>query len=64
MSVLVHTQKCAHTLSASGSTVAWFLAPKLACTRLPLAVARAKMWAPAAFPPTKEMAYLIIWWEL
>jgi hypothetical protein len=44
------------TLSASGRMVAWFLAPKLAWTRFPLAVPRAKMWLPAWFPPTKERA--------
>mmetsp|Transcript_54953 Transcript_54953/g.119735 ORF Transcript_54953/g.119735 Transcript_54953/m.119735 type:complete len:257 (+) Transcript_54953:213-983(+) len=44
------------SLLASGSTVAWFLAPRLACTRLPLAVPRAWMYSPAMFPPTKEMA--------
>ncbi len=39
--------------------MAWFLAPILAWTRLPLAVARAKMCAPAALPPTKEMAWVL-----
>lgn len=42
--------------SASGMTVAWFFAPRLACTLLPFFVARSKICSPAAFPPTKETA--------
>mmetsp|Transcript_8533 Transcript_8533/g.26568 ORF Transcript_8533/g.26568 Transcript_8533/m.26568 type:complete len:241 (-) Transcript_8533:460-1182(-) len=44
------------SLSASGMMTPWFLAPRLACTRLPLALPRAWMCSPAALPPTKEMA--------
>jgi len=44
------------SLSASASTTAWFLAPRLACTRAPRRVARAWMCSPAALEPTKEMA--------
>mmetsp|Transcript_81853 Transcript_81853/g.226849 ORF Transcript_81853/g.226849 Transcript_81853/m.226849 type:complete len:213 (-) Transcript_81853:544-1182(-) len=44
------------SLSASGRTTPWFLAPMFACTRFPLAVPRAWMCWPAAFPPTKDMA--------
>ncbi len=43
-------------LLQSGSTAAWFLAPRLACTRLPLAEPREKMYSPALLPPTKLMA--------
>mmetsp|Transcript_91885 Transcript_91885/g.297332 ORF Transcript_91885/g.297332 Transcript_91885/m.297332 type:complete len:202 (+) Transcript_91885:746-1351(+) len=46
------------SLSASGITTPWFLAPMLACTRLPVAVPRAWMCWPAALPPTKEMALI------
>mmetsp|Transcript_103361 Transcript_103361/g.269858 ORF Transcript_103361/g.269858 Transcript_103361/m.269858 type:complete len:200 (+) Transcript_103361:675-1274(+) len=42
--------------SASGSTTAWFLAPRLHCALLPFLPARWWMWAPAALPPTKETA--------
>ena len=43
-------------MSASGRIVAWFFAPRFACTRLPFAVARAWMWWPATSPPTNETA--------
>mmetsp|Transcript_108656 Transcript_108656/g.233957 ORF Transcript_108656/g.233957 Transcript_108656/m.233957 type:complete len:230 (+) Transcript_108656:565-1254(+) len=46
------------SLSQSGMIVAWFLAPRLACTRLPFLVPRSKMYSPAALPPTKEMALI------
>mmetsp|Transcript_21293 Transcript_21293/g.36559 ORF Transcript_21293/g.36559 Transcript_21293/m.36559 type:complete len:211 (+) Transcript_21293:917-1549(+) len=45
-------------LLASGSTTAWFFAPRFAWTRLPWAVARAKMYSPAGLEPTNEMALM------
>mmetsp|Transcript_60668 Transcript_60668/g.161211 ORF Transcript_60668/g.161211 Transcript_60668/m.161211 type:complete len:206 (-) Transcript_60668:623-1240(-) len=46
------------SLSASGITTPWFLAPMFDCTRFPLAVPRAWMCLPAAFPPTNEIALI------
>ena len=45
-------------LFASGKSAAWFLAPRFACTLLPLADARPWMYSPALFDPTKEMALM------
>eukprot|EP00760_Papus_ankaliazontas_P005651 PhM_4_TR12695/c0_g1_i1/m.105198 len=44
------------SLSASGMMTPWFLAPRLAWTRLPCFVPTSWMYSPAALPPTKEMA--------
>src|SRR5262249_4851115 len=45
-------------LLASGRTAAWFFAPRLACTRLPLAEPRVKMYSPARLLPTKLIALI------
>ncbi len=45
-------------LLQSGSTAAWFLAPRLACTRLPFAEPRLKMYSPALLLPTKDTALM------
>mmetsp|Transcript_34434 Transcript_34434/g.93294 ORF Transcript_34434/g.93294 Transcript_34434/m.93294 type:complete len:202 (+) Transcript_34434:627-1232(+) len=44
------------SLLASGRITPWFLAPRFAWTRLPLAVPLAWMCWPAALPPTNEIA--------
>ena len=46
----------AKPMSASGSTIAWFLAPPSACTRLPLALARSCTYLAIGVEPTNEIA--------
>ncbi len=46
----------AKSMSASGSTTAWFFAPPRACTRLPFALARSWMYRAIGVEPTNETA--------
>ena len=46
----------AKSTSASGRTIAWFLAPPSACTRLPLALPRWWMYFAIGVDPTNETA--------
>mmetsp|Transcript_12875 Transcript_12875/g.32497 ORF Transcript_12875/g.32497 Transcript_12875/m.32497 type:complete len:234 (+) Transcript_12875:529-1230(+) len=49
---------------ASGKTTAWFFAPMLLCTRLPLAHPRSYTCLPAWSEPTKEMARMSGWSQI
>ena len=51
----------AKSRSASGITIAWFLAPPSACTRLPFAVARSWMYLAIGVEPTKLIAATSGW---
>src|SRR6266704_4222814 len=51
----------ANSRSASGSTIAWFLAPPNACTRLPCSVPRWWMYRAIGVDPTNETAATSGW---
>ena len=51
----------ANSMSASGSTTAWFFAPPSACTRLPLVAARWWTYLAMGVEPTKLTAWISGW---
>ena len=51
----------ANSMSASGSTTAWFFAPPRACTRLPFADARWCTYLAIGVEPTNDTAAMSGW---